>query len=317
MDEIVSEKFVSIIMPAYNAEKYIEESIKSVLAQTFSNWELIIIDDGSTDLTSTIVKKYVVKDSRIVYFFQSNKKQAAARNVGLKIAKGEWIAFIDADDLWVPNKLALQLELEFDADVIFTGGIIYNEADEIVESYPTIFGFFESQEMYVKLYSSNPIPNLSVLFKSEWIKKSVFQCEKLEVWGCEDWDYWLKLAKNGATFFGINEMSFIYRVHPQGTSSNRIRMLIAQFNALYYNIDYRLLSKKKIYEKLSELMEENIISLLLNNGREHALDEIKKVLNLKFKINYFLVYLVVFFNLRPAYKYLPITFTLKNPYLKK
>ena len=96
--------FVSVIMPAYNAATFIAGSIKSVVKQSFTNWELIIIDDGSTDNTKNIINCFINKDARIKYHYQQNGKQGKARNAGLALAKGKYIAFIDADDVWLPNK---------------------------------------------------------------------------------------------------------------------------------------------------------------------------------------------------------------------
>ncbi|MBD5220299.1 MAG: glycosyltransferase family 2 protein [Bacteroidales bacterium] len=101
---------VSIIMPTYNCGGYIAESIRSVLAQTYSNWELIIIDDSSTDNTKTVVDKFVLNDSRIKYYcLEVNSGAAIARNMALKLAKGRWIAFLDSDDLWKAEKLEHQI----------------------------------------------------------------------------------------------------------------------------------------------------------------------------------------------------------------
>lgn len=102
-------ELVSIIMPSYNTAKYIEASIESVLAQTYRNWELLIIDDFSMDNTDDIVKKY--DDKRIVYVKnEKNTGAAVSRNKALKMAKGKWIAFLDSDDLWYPTKLEKQVE---------------------------------------------------------------------------------------------------------------------------------------------------------------------------------------------------------------
>src|SRR5215467_11570142 len=101
---------VSIIMPAYNAEKYIADSIRSVLAQTYTDWELIVVVDGSTDNTASLVQQFVTRDSRIKYFFQENGRLGKARNTGIKNASGSLIAFLDSDDLWLETKLELQLQ---------------------------------------------------------------------------------------------------------------------------------------------------------------------------------------------------------------
>jgi glycosyltransferase involved in cell wall biosynthesis len=99
-------KPVSVIIPVYNSEKYLSEAIESVLAQTYQAFELIIIDDGSSDRSREIATSYPM----VNYIYQQNSGVAAARNKGIKIAKGDFLAFLDADDLWMPEKLALQME---------------------------------------------------------------------------------------------------------------------------------------------------------------------------------------------------------------
>lgn len=110
---------VSVIIPTYNREKVLARSIKSVLNQTYRDFELIIIDDGSTDNTETLVKQYQEKDKRILYYKQGNQGASAARNSGIELAKGEYIAFQDSDDEWLPNKLEVQMQRlqEKDADI--------------------------------------------------------------------------------------------------------------------------------------------------------------------------------------------------------
>ena len=98
---------ISVIIPTFNRVEFISEAIDSVLSQTYSNFEIIVVDDGSTDNTKQLLTKY---GSRITYDFQENKGVSSARNKGLDIAKGEWIAFLDSDDIWLPEKLSLQMQ---------------------------------------------------------------------------------------------------------------------------------------------------------------------------------------------------------------
>ena len=122
---------VSIIMPAYNAEKTIRQSIESVLAQTYRDWELIVIDDGSRDDTAQILSDFSLQDARIC--FSKNEKNSGAsytRNRAISLAKGEWIAFLDSDDLWKPEKLEKQLALTEkypDMAVCYTASAFINE----------------------------------------------------------------------------------------------------------------------------------------------------------------------------------------------
>ena len=103
------ETLVSIITPCYNGSDYIAETIESVMAQSYSNWEMIVVDDGSKDSTASIVQNYVEKDARIKLIRQKNKGSAAARNNGIKSAKGRYIALLDSDDVWMPEFLEKQI----------------------------------------------------------------------------------------------------------------------------------------------------------------------------------------------------------------
>jgi teichuronic acid biosynthesis glycosyltransferase TuaG len=266
---MIQDPIVSIVMPAYNAEKYIQQSIDSVLHQTYANWELIIINDGSTDRTAEIVRQNMIRDSRIVLIDQINKKQAGARNSGLRASRGEWIAFLDADDIWLSDKLKIQIKGRDFADVIYTGGTILYEDQHREEAYPIEEGFFSSTEMYMKLYLKNPIPNLSVLMKRKWIDKIGLQNESLEVVGCEDWEYWIRLAKNGATFYGIPDKLFIYRIHSGGVSRNTLKMKMAEIYAKGLNIDATILPQV-IMKKFNNLVIQIINRLLVADRKDDA-----------------------------------------------
>ena len=112
---------VSVIMPSYGSEKFISKSIDSVLLQTYDNWELIIIDDCSPDESNKIIKEYLSKDSRIKFVkLEKNSGAAVARNKGIEIAKGRFIAFLDSDDLWLPEKLEKQISFMKDNNLAFT-----------------------------------------------------------------------------------------------------------------------------------------------------------------------------------------------------
>ena len=127
---------ISIIIPAFNAENYIEECIESILAQTYTDWELIIVDDGSNDLTPTICDEYAEKNLRIRVIHQENRGVSAARNVGLKKATGIYIAFVDADDILPPRSLEIRINLIGGADLAIAGYELYNENGLIEKMLP-------------------------------------------------------------------------------------------------------------------------------------------------------------------------------------
>ena len=127
---------VSVNIPVYNGKEYIRETLESVLKQTYSDFEIIIIDDGSTDETSQIIKEY--NDPRIKYFFQENQGIGKARNAAIRKSGGEYIAFLDQDDLWLPDKLAEQItfiEKRSDLGLVFSDSIFFNEKKEEYRYY--------------------------------------------------------------------------------------------------------------------------------------------------------------------------------------
>ncbi|MEO6630786.1 MAG: glycosyltransferase family 2 protein [Mucilaginibacter sp.] len=239
---------VSVIMPAYNAESYINDAIQSVRNQTFENWELIVVNDGSTDKTATIVDGLMAQDSRIKLVNQENKKQAAARNAGIRAASGIWLAFLDADDLWVPEKLKKQLnaaESYPNAGVIFSDG--YTFTGDVTNNLPygAVSGFFKSSEIYKLEYKGNYIPVLSVLMKKADADKIGPQDEGPYLQGCEDWDYWIRLALDGVAFYGMEEKLFYYRKHASNMSNNGGLMSLANANVFIKNYRKELLSPEE------------------------------------------------------------------------
>ena len=265
---------ISVIMPAYNSEKYVEDAINSVQKQTFQDWELILIDDGSTDGTADIVKKMQVTDNRIVYIYQQNKRLGAARNTGFRAAKGDWIAFLDSDDLWTDDKLEKQLEISKqhpEVDVIFTDGyIFFSHEPEKLLPYPTIAGKFQPNEMYKLEFSANHIPVLSVMAKKELINNIGFQEERNFFGGCEDWDFWLRMAQAGAVFYGMPEKLFYYRRHESNMSSNIVKMQVAQAALLIKNFNRSHFTKKEVREIFKPLMDQLTYSLFDLNKIEEA-----------------------------------------------
>lgn len=216
-------KLVSIIMPAYNSEMFISESIESVLSQTYPHWELVVIDDGSTDRTAKIVKEYVGRDSRIRYYYQQNQKQGRARNNGISKSKGEWIAFLDHDDLWAPEKLEKQIEFinNNNVDLVFSGGYFFLSSNkEELRAHQINPGFYQGDDALKKFLESNQIPMLSVLVK----KKAILTCGGFEVHpsvqNADDYLLWLQMLVKGFLFYGLPDKLVYYRLHENQASGN-------------------------------------------------------------------------------------------------
>lgn len=300
----MSNSLVSIIMPAYNAEKYIREAIQSVIDQTAKNWELLVINDGSTDNTAAIVSNYVKQDARIFLISQENKKLGAARNTGITAARGDWMAFLDADDLWTAEKLEKQLAVTTQhpsADVLFSKGYIFSDNIERCDEYPTISGGFDARQMYKLEYEGNYIPVLSVLVKTALITKIGLQDENRYIHGCEDWDYWLRLAKNGAAFFGMDEYLFYYRRHATNMSNNNDMMRLAKATAFTKNLVKEWLTDDEL-EKVTSFVNITICSFIRKGKIKEALF-LNRQLNstLKENFRFFCSYLINAFGTRSYY----------------
>jgi teichuronic acid biosynthesis glycosyltransferase TuaG len=295
MDADLNSPLISIIMPAYNAERFVAKAILSVQNQTYQDWELIVVDDGSTDNMADIVKSIQVADKRIKYIYQENKKQGAARNNGTNNATGNWIAFLDADDVWHPEKLERQFNCvkEIIADVFYTGGIIIDEYDQSITSYKTVYGSYSPIQVYKMLFESNPIPILSVIFKRQWIEKVGLQDEDIRVTGCEDWDYWIRLAKAGAIFYGLDEPLFYYRRHSSNMSSNYMNMRLAQAAIFIKNFDPSILGVEKgnkIFRSLMVPLLVDLVSAGRRNDADYVFNGVQQILpSCLSSLNYFLI----------------------------
>lgn len=194
---------VSIITPTWNCGRFISQTIESVMAQTYSNWEMIIVDDCSTDGTENVVKCY--KDDRIKYqCLERNSGAAVARNVALRMAKGRWIAFLDSDDLWIPEKLERQLKFMSDNGYAFS----YHEYDEIDEANRYL-GVHVSGKRHVGKFDMFACcwPGcLSVMYDAE--KIGLIQIENIKK--NNDTAMWLKAIKKSDCYL-LPESLALYR----------------------------------------------------------------------------------------------------------
>lgn len=215
----MKEELVSIITPMYNAEKYIEQAIKSVQQQTYQNWEMIIIDDNSVDKCGEIVKEYANKDNRIKYYKQPrNGGIANARNTAIEMATGRYLAFLDSDDMWKSDKLEKQLTFMREQDVSFC----YSSC-EIVDSESEKNGKIRrvpAKMDYEALLKGNAIPCLTVILD----KKKVTNVRMPNI-SHEDYAAWLNILKQGITAYGLSDVLASYRVDGNSVSGNKLRAI--------------------------------------------------------------------------------------------
>lgn len=226
------EDLISIITPTYNCGRFIAETIESVLAQTYTNWEMIIVDDCSTDNTKEIVRSYIKQDSRINYFcLEKNSGAAVARTKAMEIAKGDYMAFLDSDDLWLPTKLEIQINIMKKNHWNFTC-TDYEQIDEKSKSLNKIIKC-KSIVDYNRLLLDCPVGNSSVMYYvNEMGKFKVPNIRKRN-----DDALWLQMLKMEEFIYGINETLMLYRIRSNSISSNKFK-LIRYHWILYRNIEH-------------------------------------------------------------------------------
>lgn len=257
-------------MPVYNGERFIAESMLSVLEQSYQQLELVIVDDGSTDRTAEIVRKLQKTDDRVRYISQKNSGQAAARNKGIESSQGNLIAFLDQDDLWLEGKLELQIKAiaESGADVIFSNGDVFAEEDEPCEfvSFPPMAGKYAGHEIFRLLFVYNRIPILSAIVQREALSKTGLLDEDLRYQNADDYDLWLRLAADGATFLGLADKLVRYRVHRGQASRDIVRMIRAELAVLQKHESTILLSQEDKSRRFRSICQKLLYSLI-NEGR--------------------------------------------------
>lgn len=254
---------VSVIIPVFNAEKSIIDTLDSVYAQTYRPIEVVVVDDGSTDRTAEIVKNYQVNNTisktnevKWIYIYQQNAGPSNARNTGIKVIKGDYIAFLDADDLWINDKLAKQMALfERDSglDIVFTDVKITRLRDSGIEEF-TVFkekklgrDFFGHDYTVVdpllKLIKLNFMPTPSVVIRKECFEAGNFFNERNNY--AEDWELWLKMSLS-CRFGYINDVCVHVKEMGDGLSANKKEMILSSI----YIFDAFIASKRHEIDKL-------------------------------------------------------------------
>lgn len=210
---------VSVIIPNYNASRYLGETLESVCNQTFADWEAIVVDDCSSDHSVEIIQSYVQKDRRIrlIECAANNGGPAVPRNMGIAAAQGDYIAFLDSDDLWMPGKLETQLQFmkECKARLSSTS---YSLIDENSHDLNRIIRA-EPQMNYKKYLRNTAIGFSTTIVHRELLSGISFQ--KMPV--AEDFPFWLDVLRQGETMYGLQQVLTKYRVQKKSLSSNKIR----------------------------------------------------------------------------------------------
>lgn len=271
MDTIINTPIVSVIMPAYNAEAYIQEAIDSVVSQTFLSWELIIVDDGSTDTTAEIIAKNINIDHRIKYFYQQNKRQSRARNLGISYARGRYIAFLDADDICFSERFAKQVTfLEANLDVLVCGSWFSIIGSDRIIKLPEQYDAIK-----LALLKGNCMAHSSIMTRKQILDEfSLVFDESKEP--AEDYDLWVRLALKGR-LYNLQEVLLNYRMHnAQLSKKQNIKQkqsTLETQQSLYNLLELDLLFKEQL-----------VLDKLINNGEGISFSDFDVFKNLQVKL---------------------------------
>ena len=217
-------ELVSIITPTYNTEKFIKLTIQSVQNQTFENWEMILVDDASTDETVKIISELAKADNRIKLFqLPNNSGNGFARNVALKKATGKYIAYLDADDLWFPMKLEKQIQFLKENNLSFT----FSFYDCIDEEGNSLNRRVEAPRnlTYNQLFFCNYVGNLTAIYDAEYFGKIAIEATQKR----QDWRLWLTILKQIKATKPVPEPLAFYRIRKDSISSSKFKLIKHNF----------------------------------------------------------------------------------------
>jgi len=309
-DDLINNPLVSVIVPLYNGEDYIAECLTSVYNQTYRPFEVFIVDDGSTDRSIEIVNK-IARDKRIIS--QKNEDVCRARNVGSEQSKGEFIAFIDQDDIWDPSKLSRQLEIfqtDDTIDLVFTDIIKFfpsGRKHHAMDKHRIALSLTEDN-LFGTLVKKNVLMTSAVMVKREsFIKAGMFD-EDFKT--CGDYEMWIRMAQLGMKFRYLPEPLTFYRYHGRNTSQKTEVMHNDRVKAIRKTFSDDLL--KPEYKKLERISLANVYMFgahtyfssknyreFLDNSKK-ALSYSLKVISLKFITRYIRSVLFIWIRKNPT-----------------
>ena len=244
---------ISVIMPAYNAENYISDAIESILDQSYSDFEFIIINDGSTDKTLDIIRKYQTEDSRIVVISRENKGLPSSLNEGLNISRGAYIARMDADD--ISHKFRLERQLGFiEKEHIQLCGCHYDRIDEFnklknITKVPITY-----DDIAISLAYSVPFAHGSILVHKKCIMKFMYKDLPLE-----DYDLWIRMFLEGISFGNVNES--LYKLRDTSSSYTKINIKMREHSRSLIAKNYVKLNKQKLKKLLTKNLYKDLESM--------------------------------------------------------
>ena len=297
----IHKPLVSVITPVYNSEKFIGETIESVIGQTFANWEMIVVDDGSIDKTESNVRFYMSKDTRIKYFplRYNSGRPAVPRNHGIRHSEGGYIAFLDSDDLWHKQKLEKQLP-HFEAPEII--GVA---SDAIMVGQPVYYGKnnpARSKKGYVDykyrdILKDNPVMTSSLIVRRNTLDKSGLFDEDKTFSFIEDWELWLRMSRYGSFRVLETELLTYHVSHKRGPqqssiiSKNCLEILKKQVDLGYIKYDDIIETKVSVYFAIAR----NLLEFDQQQSRKYYMEALKATADITRKIKCSVGLVVSFF----------------------
>jgi glycosyltransferase involved in cell wall biosynthesis len=272
---------VSIIITAFNQDKFISEAIESVLNQTYSNLECIIIDDGSIDMTKSICEKFAQQDNRVKYFVQENKGVSLARNKGFELSSGIFIQFLDGDDFLLPDKLQIQVDYmnnHEDVGVSYTNHYHYWNNNKQFASYD--FEILSEKPLDQFLYKHDE--GVSLPIHAALIRKDIWNIGESPFpsdfpYRYEDWVFWIQICLKNIKFHFLNERLVAYRMHDDNFVKDHLSVALNAINATLY------ISNVISSDSKQSFTEKKITHILLKYEKMIALNEAKSS-SIKIKI---------------------------------
>tara|TARA_B100000787_G_scaffold166856_1_gene152692 strand:+ start:39 stop:785 length:747 start_codon:yes stop_codon:yes gene_type:complete len=232
-------ELVSIIVPSFNSESFIMDTISSIQNQSYENWELLVTDDCSSDNTVGIIKKYMKKDARIKLFqFKENQGAGVARNNSIKMSIGRYIAFCDSDDQWKSEKLKVQIAFMLENNLALS----YTNYD-VIDEMGNYKGLVKSpiKATFKKLLNNNYIGCLTAIYDTKKIGKKYMPKMRKR----QDWALWLSILKDIKYGMGINNSLAIYRDRSNSISSNKFKLI--KYNYILYHEELKFSKIKSFF----------------------------------------------------------------------
>jgi len=259
---------ISVILPIYNSSQYLRDTLKSITAQTFVDWELIAIDDGSTDDSLKILREYSETEPRLIIVSRENKGLPRTLNEGIRLAKGEWIARIDADDICLPQRFQRQLEWlkNTKCDICGTWYKEFGKYNHVLYKQPV-----ENDDIYFRLHFENPLGHPTVMVRTSVLRSFLYD----ETKECsQDYDLWCRMAVENIKMTNLPEVLLYYRTSENQITSKKsgLQKSHSKASAMIY------LSKSPLKHILKSFSEYRILSEATLQGLFKGIAEIDKLI---------------------------------------